>query len=184
MNYCSVDHMVVVQYFFRESLSHSILRLKSCSTRFCALLLKLLNSSNQQIVNILLVNVYLPTNYGSDESTTTFRETIAELEGFLLSQMYDYVIIAGDFNVDFAKVSPNRAILEYFMQAFDLVRGDICSDISFTYRRDNHQFCSWVDHVICSSAISSTISNIISIDSVDNFSDHLPVFFTMCNVKQ
>jgi len=29
--------------------------------------------------------------------------------------MYDYVIIAGDFNVDFAKVSPNCAILEYFM---------------------------------------------------------------------
>jgi len=81
--------------FFRKSLSHSILRLKSCSTRFCALLLKLLNSSNQQIVTILLVNVYLPTNYGSDESTTTFRETIAELEGFLLTQMYDYVIIAG-----------------------------------------------------------------------------------------
>ena len=56
------------------------------------------------------------------------------------------------------------------MEAFDLVRGDICSDISFTYRCDDHQFYSWVDHVICS---SSTISNILSIDSVDNFSDHL-----------
>jgi len=30
--------------------------------------------------------------------------------------MYDYVIIAGDFNVDFAKVSPNHAILEYFIK--------------------------------------------------------------------
>ena len=106
----SVDHMVVVRFFSRKSLSYSILRLKSCSTRFCALLLKLLNSSNQQIVTILLVNAYLPTNYGSDESTTTFRETIAELEGFLLTQMYDYVIIAGDFNVDFAKVSPIIAL--------------------------------------------------------------------------
>jgi len=28
--------------------------------------------------------------------------------------MYDYVIIAGDFNVDFAKVNLNCAILEYF----------------------------------------------------------------------
>ena len=84
--------------------------------------LKLLNSSNQQIVSILLVNVYLPTNYGSDESTTTFRETIAELEGFLLSQMYDYVIIAGDFNVDFAKVSPNCTILEYFIKPLTSLR--------------------------------------------------------------
>ena len=163
--------------FFRKSFSHSISRLKSCSTRFCALLLKLLDSSNQQIVSILIVNVYLPTNYGSDESTTTFQETVAELEGLVLTQTYDHVIIAADFNVDFAKVSPNRTILECFTQAFDLVRGDICSDISFTYRRDDHQ--SWVDHVICSSAILNTISNIMSIDSVDNFSDHLLVFFTL-----
>ena len=92
--------------------------------------------------------------------------------------MYDHVIMAGDFNVDFAKVSPNRTILECFMQAFDLGRGDTCSNISFTYRRDDHQSFSWVDHAICSSAILNTISNIMSTDSVDNFSDHLPVFFT------
>ena len=72
-----------------------------------------------------------------------------ELEGFLLTQTYDHVIIAGDFNVDFAKVSPNRSILECFMQAFDLVRGDISSDISFTYRHDDHYSFCWVDHVIC-----------------------------------
>ena len=138
-----------------------------------------LNCWTQQIVSILIVNVYLPTNYGSDESTTTFREAIAELEGFLLTQTYDRVVITGDFNVDFAKDGPNRTILECFMQAFDLVRGDICSDISFTYRRDDHQSFSWVDHVICSSAILNTISNIISTDSADNFSDHLPVFFTL-----
>ena len=74
----------------------------------------------------------MSTHYGTDESTTTFRETIVELEGFLLTQSYNHVIIAGDFNVDFAKVSPNRTILECFMQAFDLLRGDTCSDISFT----------------------------------------------------
>lgn len=39
----------------------------------------------------------------------------------------------------------------------------ICSDISFTCRRDDHQFYSWVDYVICSSAISTTISNITSL---------------------
>lgn len=110
--------------------------------------------------------------------TTTFRETIAELEGFLLTQSYDHVIIAGDFNVDFVKSSRNCTILETFMQTFDLVRGDT-SDITFTYRRDDHQSSSWVDHIICSSAILSTIGNVLSSDSVDNFSDHLPVFFTL-----
>ena len=41
------------------------------------------------------------------------QETIAELEGFLLTQTYDHVIIAGDFNVDFAKVSPDCTTLEF-----------------------------------------------------------------------
>ena len=136
-----------------------------------------MNSFNQQIASILIDNVYLPTNYGLDESTTTFRETIAELEGFLLTQMYDHVIITGDFNVDFAKVSPNHTILECFMQAFDLVRGDICSDISFTYRRDDHQ--SFPGLIMLFVLILNNTSNMMSIDSVDNFSDHLPVFFTL-----
>ena len=66
----------------------------------------------------------------------------------LYTQSYNHVVIGGDFNADFAKVSPNRTILECFMQAFDLIRGDTCSDISFTYRHDDHQSFS---HVIYSS---------------------------------
>ena len=165
--------------FFHKSFSHAISRLNSCSTRFCALLLELLNSFNQQTVSILIVNVYLPTDYSSVESVLTFQETIAELEGFLLTQKFDHVIIAGDFNVDFTKASPNCTALESFMQFFDLVRGDTCSDITFTYRHDDLQSFSWVDHVICSSTILNNISNVMSIDSVDNFSDHLPVLFTL-----
>ena len=45
--------------------------------------LKLLNSSNQQIVSILLVNVYLPTNYDSDESTTTFEKLLLKWKDFV-----------------------------------------------------------------------------------------------------
>ena len=125
--------------------------------------------ANRESVSILIINVYLPTDYGTIESTTTFRETIAELEGFLLTQSYDYVFIAGDFNVDFAKASRYCTILETFMQTFDLVRGDTSSDITFIYRRDD-QSSSWVDHIICSSVILSTIGNVMSSDSVDNFS--------------
>ena len=69
------------------------------------LILGTLNSSNQQIVSILIVNVYLLTNYGSDESTSAFRKTIAELEGFLLSLMNDHVIIAGDILLKSALIS-------------------------------------------------------------------------------
>ena len=85
---------------------------------------------SQQSASILIINVYLPTDYGTIESTTTFHETIAELEGFLLTQSYDYIIMpAGDFNVDFAKASRNCAILDTFMQTFELLRGDTSCDV-------------------------------------------------------
>ena len=63
------------------------------------------------------------------------------------------------------------------MQTFDLVRGGI-PYISNLMQTDDHYSFSWIDHVICS-AILNTISNIMSTDSVDNFSDHLPLFFTL-----
>ena len=74
--------------------AQSVSRLNSCSTRFVHLKLNLLNMCSQQSVSILIINVYLPTDYGTIESTTTFHETIAELEGFLLTQSYDYIIMA------------------------------------------------------------------------------------------
>ena len=135
--------------FFRKCLSHSITCLNPCSTRFCALLLNIAYSTHRK--SVIVINVYLPTNYGSDGSTTTFRETIAELEDFLLTQKYDHVIIAGDFNVDFNKTCTNQHILENFMKAFDLVRGDTCFNISFTYKHDDFQSSSWIDPVLCSS---------------------------------
>lgn len=155
--------------FDHKSFSQSVSRLNSCSTRSCALMLNLFNTCSQQSVSFLIINVYLPSDYGTIESTTTFCESIAELEGFLLTQSYDYIIITGDFNVDFAKASPNCTILETFMQTFDLVRGDKSSDITFIYRRDDHQSSSWVDHVFCSSGILSTISNVVSADLIDKF---------------
>ena len=96
-----------------------------------------------------------------------------------MAQTYDHVIIAGDFNVDFTKPSPNRMVLQCFMQDFDLDRGDAHSDISFTYRRDDHLSTSWVDHIVCSSAIVNNFNSINTQDSIDNFSDHVPMFFTL-----
>ena len=65
--------------------------------------------------SLLSPSSLLPTDYGTIDSTTAFRETVAKLKGFLLTQSSDYVIITGDFNVDFVKVSRNCAILETYM---------------------------------------------------------------------
>ena len=115
----------------------------------------------------LIVNVYLPTGYGSNETNSFYRETITKLEGFLLAQTHDRVIIA----------SPNRMILQCLVQAFDLDRGAFWH--LFYLPRDYHRFAFWVDHIVCSSAIVNNFNSVTIQDSVDNFSDHVPMFFTL-----
>ena len=67
----------------------------SVSKRFCALLLTI------NWVKTLVINVYLPTNYGNMDSEQLYRESLAELKGFVDSQSFDNLIIAGYSNVDF-----------------------------------------------------------------------------------
>ena len=76
-------------------------RFNSHSKRFCAIALTFTNS------HLLLINVYLPTDYNTPELNNSFLETLAELEGFISSYSYDNLILCGDFNVDFDRDGQN-----------------------------------------------------------------------------
>ena len=82
-------------FLIRKSLLPFTGLITSASKRFCALLLTI------NCVKTLVINVYLPTNYGNMDSEQLYRESLAELKGFVDSQSFDNLIIAGDFNVDF-----------------------------------------------------------------------------------
>jgi len=81
-------------FLIRKSLLPFITQVKSDSNRFCAL------SINANGNKTLVINVYLPTNYGNVQSDDLFMESIAELKGLIDSFNFHNVIIAGDFNVD------------------------------------------------------------------------------------
>ena len=133
---------------YRKSLSHSIHRLKCCSERFCAILLDTTNPNSSCSSSTLLINVYLPTDYGTLDSNNAFTETLAELDGFLLSHSYDNIIICGDFNVDFNRGGRNCEHPRSFMHEHNFVCADMNSCIKYTYRRDDHTSFSWPDHVL------------------------------------
>jgi len=84
------------------------------------------------------VCVYLPTNNLSSQDL--YRETLAELCGFLDSHSFDNLVIAGDFNVDFSKSSSiHHALLSDFIENLDLhsVDLDFAHHIKFTYESDD-----------------------------------------------
>ena len=116
---------------YRKSLSQSISRLRCCSKRFCALTLTLTNPITSSTFNTLLFNVYLPTDYNTCGSNNAFLETVAELDGFISSQLYDNIIICGDFNVDFSRGGHNFRHLDSFMCEHGLVSADRNSSIKY-----------------------------------------------------
>ena len=77
-----------------KSLSKFITTLKSISKRFCAI------SLTCSSMSILLICVYLSTNYGTSQSHDLYLEVLGKLKGFIDAQFFDKVIVACDFNVD------------------------------------------------------------------------------------
>ena len=80
--------------------------------------------------------MYFPADYGTSDSNK-FLETVAELEGFVLSQKYDNAIICGDFNVDFSRSDHNLDHLMSFMHDYNPISADLNSDNKYTYRSND-----------------------------------------------
>ena len=79
---------------FRKSLLGSVTMLSTNAKRFCAIRL-----SDQSGHIILLVCVYLPTDYGTPSSHDEFLLVLGELEGFICSQSFDSLLIIGTSQV-------------------------------------------------------------------------------------
>ena len=81
---------------FGKSLISSVTMLSTNAKHFCAIRL-----SDQSGYTVLFICVYLPTDYATSSSCDDFLHVISELEGFINSQPFNSLLIAGDFNVDF-----------------------------------------------------------------------------------
>ena len=75
------------------------------------------------------------------DSEQLYRESLAELKGFVDSQSFDNLIITGDFNVDFHISSSRRDLLLTFMTGTNLCAVDLYfhDSINYTYERDDGQ---------------------------------------------
>ena len=130
----------------------------------------------------MCIIVYLPTDYGNQDSQDRFAESLNELSGFIDSQSYDNMIIAGDFDVDFTRLSVNRDVLLTFISDLDLSIADMCDSsppIQYSYIRDDGLVSSWPDHILTSSCHLDNLTVMGCFQSLENFSDHLPLHFNI-----
>ena len=100
---------------YHKSLLACVKSIPTNSKRFCTV--RLIDSNNS---TILLINVYMPTDFQTSLPNVEFVSCLSEIEAFIDSQSFDFLIIGGDFNVDFARASNNSLSLCDFMSSLNL----------------------------------------------------------------
>ena len=98
---------------------------------------------------VLLVNVYMPTDYGNFDSYEEYNELCAKITAMYNDANAVYLMVLGDFNCSlYSRFYP---ILSQFMSDNDLIYSDLTRlHDAFTYCRDDGQNTSWIDHLLCS----------------------------------
>jgi exonuclease III len=135
---------------------------------------------------LLLLNVYMPTNYNNDDSYEEYMMCCEMIKSLLVDPDIVSVIIAGDFNTRpdaRTYVLLTELLLEQKLRMIDV---QILDADTFTYVSDDGRNMSWIDHVLCSDNISRYFSNMQVLYGYV-CSDHKPVSFCVavrCNKPQ
>ena len=111
------------------------------SDRLSAALMKL------DTISVLVVAVYMPVDYGNQQSFDDFTEQLGYLEGLASSVEFDTLICIGDFNTDFNNPSRFTRALNVFMSENDLQKVGLDSiGDTFSWASDDVTRTSWIDY--------------------------------------
>ena len=153
---------------WRSNLTGKIELIESSSRRLCAV------KYQTPSFNLLLINVYLP--YECDENSDEFFDQLVCIETLISSNLDCNLIIGGDCNIDFCRITPHTALLDSFCanNALKIACRHKASSVDFTYHFSMSRF-SVLDHFLVSCALFDMIEAVTVCHSVDNLSDHEPI---------
>ena len=133
---------------YKQSLSNDISILDTNELHMTALVLR------TTLGPVLLVNVYMPTNYGTSECVEKYLDICAKINVLFNECDATHLLVLGDFNCEYNTPSRFCDILMLFITDNDLVCSDALRLVNaFTYCRDDGIHMSWIDHVLCLSLI-------------------------------
>lgn len=132
-----------------------------------------------KIGKLLLVNIYLPPVGG-----VMYSEIVSDVLNLASSaigeQNCNYVIIGGDFNVDFSHESAGSKLVAEFMLDNKLLSCDnlMQQNYKYTYHHVTLNNSSFIDHFFLNAEAYNAITASAIVDSGLNLSDHLAI--TLC----
>ena len=162
---------------YRKSFQSHVTVVETHESRITAIMFQ------SNIGPVLLMSVYMPTDYGDAESAESYADVCAKIAALYADCDVVHAIITGDFNCNINT--------RFYQQLACLVKsnGFTLSDMSHLSQHDTFTFCndagnatSWIDHCLCSSMIDMRISKT---EVLHNFvtSDHKPLAFECCNLS-
>ena len=140
--------------------------------RFCALQIDINNKS------ILLICAYMPCDDRCrDRNVNEFVDILNDIAIIVNTHNPDYVCLGGDFNTDLQRATAHTHNLISFANNYNLnfCVNDVSCTFDFTYRSKGSGHTSFIDHFILSDNLYDALLTFDNVDSVNNFSDHIPV---------
>ena len=144
--------------------------------RICAVRITLYNN-----LTVLLINTYLPCD--SQNRDSQYEDTVDTLNlisCIINDQKCDLVMVAGDFNAQLTRTTPHVQTVKNFLENNSLQTGldHILADVEHTFHSLAHNTYSLIDHVCVCESLFGFINQYVSVDSVNNMSDHCAL---LCN---
>lgn len=145
------------------------------SNRMCAVTIRFPNG-----VFILIINVYMPCDFVPDNQPK-FSEALDDISVLVNSQDFHYVLIGGDYNTDFRRVTQNTLALSDFIGTESLCKGInyVNSNVSYTYESKINGEKSILDHFLMCENLFPSVCKYESLHDGDNLSDHCPISMTL-----
>ena len=157
---------------WNSTIGFNILPIKTVSNR-----LNCINISSKDY-NFLLFNVYMPCDSRSEVvSFNQFQDVLAEISIISQNNWSDFLIIAGDFDVDFSRDTPQTKELTYFCKNESLTICDTLSisNMSRTFECKKTGSKSNLDHILITDAMKEFVMKCFTHDTINNNSDHIAV---------
>lgn len=162
-----------VALLWHRRLQHVVVPVQSASDRIVAI--KLLSEEGA----ILIISVYMPTNYRDRSSYEDYISELGFLEGLLEFEHYDHVVILGDFNADLRFLEGRfSAKLSSFVSDHKLSALGLDDNSAWQWHTwHSHDFSSqsWIDYILTSQQLEGLVTDVQIRDGESLTSDHWPV---------
>ena len=168
-----------VSFLYKKSISPYVEVCELNSKRACCIRL------SASIGHIYIFNVYMPCDSSTNSNLEEYNEVLSVISNFCATNNVENCVIGGDLNTDMSRTKSGNSIsLQNFMDEENLflVFKKTINDVAYTYKGASNA-TSLIDHFIVSEDLTVLASDYFTLDSVDNLSDHVPLYmFLKCDV--